>query len=207
MKQSRKRGFLLFAAAIAVMAVGYVVRIDGALRPVQPAVTVALANATMVTPALYRGDADRNGVYVVFGAPRPDGLFDATRVEVRTGAQSPAVIAIGPGSAFSPFTEGEIRAEVTGLSLKRPMFHLLSIPEGRGPGVHYVGSDTGVVRLTTGAGAARRTLVERRVFNSSTTGELRSHASTDAGGQIVAVVSRSSGGWTLHLFHNLPEES
>jgi hypothetical protein len=205
MKRMRKRGFIVLAVA-AVM-VWYTVRIDGALRPVQRALTVTVPNATLVTPALYRSDADPHAVYVVFDALRPDKRFDATRVDSRTGAQTPAVIAIGPGSGMVPFTDADVRVAVAGLSLRRPSFHLLRFPEGGGPGVHLVDSDTGVVRLTAGDGATRRTLIARWVFNSSTTGELRSQASTDAAGRTIAVVARSSAGWTLHLFDKFPEES
>lgn len=205
MKRMPKRGFIALAAA--AVTVWYTVRIDGALRPVERALTVAVPNATLVTPALYRSDADPQAVYVVFDGLRPDERFDATRVDARTGAQTPEVIAIGPGSGMVPFTEADLRVEVAGLSLRRPSFHLLRFPEGGGPGIHLVDSDTGVVRLTAGDGATRRTLIERWVFNSSTTGELRSQASTDAGGRVIAVTARSSAGWTLHLFEKLPEES
>ncbi len=205
MKRLRKKGvFVLAAAAVTAW---YTVRTEGALRPVQPAVTVTFPAVTLVTPAVYSSDAEANAVYVVFGGPRVDARFDATRVDARTGSQSPSVIAIGPGSGFSPFTEGEVSAEVKGLSLRRPAFHLFSLPDGRGPGVRLADSDTGVVRLTIGDGAARRTLMTRWALNSSTTSELRSLASTDAAGKYVAVVAKSSAGWTLHLFHQLPEES
>lgn len=205
MSRLRNRGILV-VAALAVTA-WYTVHIDGALRPVERAVSVTLRNATLVTPAIYRSDADPNAVYAVFDSMRPDERFDATRVDVRTGAQTPAAVAIGPDTGKIPFTEASVRVTVTGLSLRRPTFHLLRFPEGGGPGFHLVDSDTGVVRMTVGDGATRRTLIERWVFNSSTTGELRSQASTDAAGSIIAVVARSSAGWTLHLFNKFPEES
>ncbi len=91
--------------------------------------------------------------------------------------------------------------------LRRPAFPLLRYSERGGPGIHLVDSDTGVVRVTAGDGAARRTLVQRWVFNSSTTGELRSQATTDANGDWIAVVAKSPAGWTLHPFDKFPEES
>ena len=60
-----------------------------------------------------------------------------------------------------------------------------------------------VLQLNVGG----RTLVTRRVFNSSKVRELRSLASTDANGTTIAVVAQSPSGWTLHLFQKLPEES
>lgn len=202
MTRARKRGIAVAVAAAAVAA-WYAVRIDGALRPAAPAVSVALPGTSLVTPAVYRGQDDANAVYVVPDGPRTDGRFDATRVDVRTGAQSPAVIAIGPQFGFSPFLEAEGRVEVDGLSLRRPTFYLFRLPDGRGPGIHLVDSDTGLAKLNVGG----RTLVTRRVFNSSKVRELRSLASTDANGTTIAVVAQSPSGWTLHLFQKLPEES
>lgn len=201
----RKRGFILIAAAAAT--VWYAVHLEGALRPVERAVTVALPDASLVTPALYRNDADAEAVFVVFGDPRPDARFDATRVDARTGAQSPAAIALGPQSGFTPFLEGEVQSEVAGLSLRRPVFHLFRLPDGRGPGVHLVDSDTGEARLAIGDGAAKRTLIARWVFNSSRTAELRSLATADPARKYVAVVSQTRAGWTLYLFDTHPEES
>jgi hypothetical protein len=205
MKRMRKRGILVLAAA--AVTAWYTVRVDGALRPVQRARTVEVPNAALVTPALYRSDADPRAVYVVFDGVRGDQRFDAIRIDVRSGAQSAAVIAIGPESGMVPFIEADVQVVVAGLSLRRPTFHLLRFPEGGGPGLHLVDSDTGVVRLMAGEGAARRTLVQRWVFNSSTTGELRSQATTDAHGDWIAVVAKSRAGWTLHLFDKFPEES
>jgi len=202
MTRARKRGIAVAVVAAAVTA-WYAVRIDGALRPAAPAVSVALPRTTLVTPAVYRADDDANAVYVIPDGPRPDGRFDATRVDVRTGAQSPAVIAIGPTSGFSPFIEAEARIEVDGLSLRRPAFHLFRLPDGRGPGIHLVDSDTGLAKLNLGG----RTLVTRWVFNSSKVRELRSLASTDANGNTIAVIAQSPTGWTLHLFQKHPEES
>jgi hypothetical protein len=187
--------------------VWYTVRIDGALRPVQRARTVTVPATALVTPAIYRSDADPHAVYVVFDGLRDDQRFDATRVDTRTGAQAPAAIALGPDSGMIPFVEADLQVVVAGLSLRRPSFHLVQFPDGGGPGIHLVDSDTGVVRLIAGDGATRRTLIQRWVFNSSTTGELRSQATADANGRHIAVVARSSGGWTLHLFDKLPEES
>lgn len=201
MTRARKRGIAVAVAAAAVTA-WYAVRIDGAVRAAAPAVSVPLPGTSLVTPAVYRGQDDASA-YVVPDGPRTDGRFDATRVDVRTGALSPAVIAIGPQSGFSPFLEADARVEVEGLSLRRPTFYLFRLPDGRGPGIHLVDSDTGLAKLNVG----RRTLVTRWVFNSSKVRELRSLASTDANGTTIAVVAQSPSGWTLHLFQKLPEES
>jgi hypothetical protein len=204
MKRMRKRGFIIAAATVATA--WYALHLEGALRPVAPAIAVTFPDATLMTPTVYRGATDADAVYVVLG-PRDDGHFDARRVDAHTGVQSPAVIALGPTSGFSPFVEGEVQTEVAGLSLRRPVFHLFAFPDGRGPGFHLVDSDTGVARLTIGDGAARHTLLTRWVFNSSRTGELRSLATTDPARQYVAVLSQARAGWTLHLFHTHPEES
>ena len=163
MTRARKRGIVIAIVAIGAVTVWYAVRIDGTLRPAAPAVSVPLPRTTLVTPAVYRSDADPIAVYVVPDGPRPDGQFDATRVDVRTGTQSPAVIAIGPRSGFSPFLEADARVEVEGLSLRRPAFYLFRLPDGRGPGIHLVDSDTGLAKLIAGG----RTLVTRWVFNSN----------------------------------------
>lgn len=201
MTLTRNKGLLALAGAL--VAAWYAVRIDGALRPVARAVTVTFPTATLVTPTVYSNDADRGAVYVVVEDAGADGRFDARRVELRTGARSQTVIAIGPRSGFVPFTEGDVQIEVDGLSLRRPAFHLFRLPDGGGPGIHLVRSDTGAVRVT----ARHRTLLARRVFNSSTTAELRSLVSTDAAGDTVAVAEKTASGWTLHLFDNTPEES
>jgi hypothetical protein len=195
-----KRNVLIATAVALAVTVCYGVRIDGSLHPVGRSRSLLIENATQVTPTLTRTDRDPDAVYVILGGSNPDGLFDATRVDAHTGRQSPAHIPLGPQSGFSPFIEGEVRVEVAGLSLRRPTFHLLSLPDGRGPGVHLVDSDTGLVKLIIGTGAAKRTLITRWVFNSSKVAELRSLASTDAMGKFIAVVSRSPAGWMLHLF-------
>jgi len=200
MKRLPKRNVLIATAAALAVTVCYGVRIDGALHPVGRSLSILIENATQVTPVLVRSDRDSDAVYVILGGTTPDGLFNATRVDASTGRQSPAHIPLGPRSGFSPFIEGSVRVEVTGLSLRRPTFHLLSFPDGRGPGVHLVDSDTGLVRLVIGTAAAKRTLITRWVFNSSKVAELRSFASTDAMGKYIAVVSRSPAGWMLHLF-------
>jgi len=202
MTPTRKRGIAI-VVVIAAVTVWYAVRIDGALRPAAPAVSVKLPQTTLVTPAVYRNDGDASAVYVIADGPRPDGRFDATRVDVRTGAQSSAVLAIGPQSGFTPFLEVDARVEVAGLSLRRPTFYLFRLPDGRGPGIQLVDSDTGIAKLN----ASGRTLVTRWVFNSSKVRELRSLASTDADGNTIAVVAQSPSGWTLHLFQKHPEES
>jgi hypothetical protein len=100
-----------------------------------------------------------------------------------------------------------VKSEVAGLSLRRPVFHLFRLPDGRGPGIHLVDSDTGEARLAIGDGAAKRTLIARWVFNSSRTAELRSLATADPARKYVAVVSQTRAGWTLYLFDTHPEES
>src|SRR5687767_14012696 len=129
MTRMRKSGVLI-AAAMAVT-VCYGVRIDGSLRPVGPSLAIPIENATQVTLTVFRTDRDPGAVYVVLGGSHPDGLFDATRVDARTGPQSPARIPLGPRSRFSPFIEGEVRVRVAGLSLRRPTFHLFGFPDGR----------------------------------------------------------------------------
>lgn len=193
--------------SIAAVAALYAVHCEGALRPATHAVVVALPTSSLVTPAIYRSDSDANAVYVVYGESADGVRFAATRVDVRSGAQSPAQIAIGPQSGYTPFIEGMVQSEVDGLSLRRPVFHLFRLPDGGGPGIHLVDSDTGVARLTVGDGAARHTLMSRWVFNSSRTAELRSLATADPDGKYAAVVTRTPDGWTLHLFDTHPEES
>ena len=197
--KDKRRMSVLIAVGLAVV-VCYVVQFDGSLHPVGRALAVSIESSTLVTPTAVINDQDQDAVYVVLGGPRTDGRFDTSRVDARTGQQSRVGIALGPQSGFSPLVEGEVRLAVTGLSIRRPVFHLLRFPGGGGPGFHLVDSDTGLAKLSIGTGATERTLITRWVFNSSAGAELRSLAATDAKGKYIAVISRTPPGWTLYLF-------
>ena len=91
-----------------------------------------------------------------------------------------------------------------GLRFGRPALHLMSFPDGKGPGVHRVDSATGRMAVR----AEERLLLTRNVFNSSSTPELLSLISADSNGRWLAALTRTDGGWKLFLFaRNQVEES
>ena len=88
--------------------------------------------------------------------------------------------------------------EVRGLRWNRPVFHLMTLPDGRGPGFHRVDSATGEVRIVLQSES--RPLLSSTAFNSSRHAELLTQLSADPDGGWVAAVVREPAGWTLHLF-------
>lgn len=201
MKRFGKKSAVVVVAVLIIVG-WYTARIDGRLRPVEPVRVIELRDtaSSYVRPTLARAVDDEASVYAVL-APRPDGLFQAIRVDIQSGQQSPAAIPLGPRSRFIPFVDGNVRVDVRGLSIRRPTFHLFTFPDGRGPGFHFVDSDTGLVVLSTREKSRQRTLITRWVFNSSTVGELASLASMDPSGRFVAVVAKTPAGWKLFLFN------
>jgi hypothetical protein len=114
--------------------------------------------------------------------------------------QAPSSITLGPQSPFRLFTQAEVRAELHGAQFKRPTFHLISFPEGKGPGFHLVDSVTGRVDIIFEKSGARRRLLTFNALNSSKTSEVLSMVWADANDRWIAALLRDQGGWKLNIF-------
>jgi hypothetical protein len=201
-----KRMILIAVLVLVLMAAASSIHVDGQLQAVGPrlAVTIRGSEAWYTNPTLASRTDDPRGVYVVLPAMPAGPNFAAIRVDTATGEQTQTSVTLDPGSPYRAFVPATVRADVRGLHFGRPAFHLLSIPNGGGPGVHRVDSATG--RLAVKADG--RTLLTRNVFNSSSTPELLSLVSEDPDGRWLAALARTGNGWSLFLFtSNRVEES
>ena len=101
---NRRKVFLLIMASIVVFC-WYAARFDGAPQPVDPLLVAPLpeAPAWQAQPTLLQHINEPGAIYIVTGMPGPDGLFEALRLEVKSGARSSARIKFGPNTAFIPF--------------------------------------------------------------------------------------------------------
>lgn len=193
----------MFAVLIlAIVVVGSLVQSNGRDRAINPQLTVAIQNSTSwyVPPNLVANASDSNGVYVVVPDAPAGDRFAVVRIDVSTGVQTTSNVAIGPQSPFRPFAPAAVHAEVHGVHFQRPAVHLMTFPDGKGPGVHLVDSATGRIDVVLDEFGAHRPLLSRSAFNSSTALELLSRVSKDPNGRWIAAVSRNSAGWLLHLF-------
>ena len=192
--------------AVVALAVASAIHVEGELRPVKPALAVAIrgSEAWYVRPILTSRADDAGGVYVVATALPSGEDFSAVRIDTATGEQTAATVTLGPQSPFRAFIEAGARADMRGLRFGRPAPHLFTYPDGKGPGVHRVDSATGRMAVMAG----ERLLLTRNVFNSSSTPELLSLVSADPNGRWLAALTRAGGGWKLFLFTpNRVEES
>jgi hypothetical protein len=203
-----KAPMLVLTVAGVLLACWYLLQYEGEPRPVRPALVFLLDQwqEWYVPPSLFENLDQPDVLYVVPAAQTgPDALFDALRLEVKSGALTPARIRLGPGTRYLPFDSSEVVGVpafgLRGLSLRRPAFHLFSFPGGGGPGLHFVDSATGVVRI----GAGPRTLLTLTVINSSRLPELRARLWTDRARRWAAFLWRGSEGWTLYLFSLPPD--
>jgi|SRR5689334_14344869 len=201
---SRRRGLLLSAGI--VVACWYLVRFDGAPKPVDPLLAIPLQEAPswQSQPALLQNIDVPDAVYVVSGSPSADGLFEAVRLEIHGGARSRARIRPGPHTAYLPFDPAELTGipaiDFRGMTLRRPVLHLFTFPGPGGPGLHLVDSATGVVHVVAGTGRRRHTLLTLHLVNSSSLGEIRSLLWSDRSRRLAAFLWREGGTWTLYLF-------
>ena len=192
--------------ASVVIAGWYVVRFDGDPQPVDPLIVTLLHEVPewLSQPLLLQNIKEPGAIYIVPGAQGSDGLFEAVRLDVKSGARSSARILFGPDTAFMPFDSAEVvgipAIELHGLSLPRPTFHLLTFPGGGGPGFHLVDSATGVVHVVVRTPTTRRTLLTRTVVNSSGMLEMKSQLWSDRARRLAAFLSPGADGWTLYLF-------
>lgn len=209
---NRRKGFLLVLAGV-VVACWYVARFDGEPKPVAPLLVVPLheAPAGRAQPTLLQNVNEPAALYIVAGLPGADGLFEALRLDVKSGARSSARIQFGPNTAYMPFDSAEnvgIPAlEFRGLAHRRPTPYLFRFPGPGGPGFDWVDSATGVMHIVAGAGNSRRTLLTLSLFNSSSVPEMRSLLWSDRSRRLAAFLWRESGVWTLYLFSLSPAQA
>jgi hypothetical protein len=208
----KRRKVLLLVMAGVVLFCWYVVRFAGDPRPVDPLLVVPLheAPAWQAQPTLLQNINEPAAIYIVTGLPGADGLFDALRLDVNSGARSAARIQIGPNTDYMPFDSAEhvgIPAiDFRGLTHRRPTPYLFKFPGPGGPGFDFVESATGVVHIVAGTGSSRRTLLTITLINSSRVPEMRSLLWSDRSGRLAAFLWREADNWTLYLFSLIPTQ-
>ncbi len=197
-----KRMLIALVLLMAIAVIASLVHFDGEVHAVDPklAITIRDSATWYAHPILVAGAGDPQSIYVITPAMPRDGRFAAIRVDSSSGAQSEASVTLGPQSPFRPFLPAPVRADVHGLRFRRPALHLMTFPDGRGPGVHRVDSATGRLAIVLDENGAQRTLLTRQAFNSSSAAEMLSLLSAHPGGRWIAALSRGSAGWTLYLF-------
>ena len=209
-----RRSFFLLVMAGVVVSCWYVARFDGDPKPVDPLLVAPLyeaAPAGRSQPALVQNIDEPAAIYIVSGVPGPDGLFEALRLDVNSGARSPARIRYGPNTAYMSFDSAEVTGipaiEFRGLTHRRPTLHLLVFPGPGGPGIHFVDSATGVVHIVAGTGNRKRTLLTLALINSSKVPEIRSLLWSDRSRRLAAFLWREADSWTLYLFTLNPTQT
>lgn len=199
------KGWILIAALLLIaLTVASAVHVDGEVQPVGPVLTVAIRDSEgwYARPTLTTRADDARSVYVVAPVLPEGNRFRAVRVDTQTGHQTSAEVTLDPGSSYRAFEPADARAEVRGVRFARPAFHLMSYPEGGGPGFHSVDSATGRLIVKTDG----RNLMTRKVFNSSTTQELLALVSVDPNGRWLAALAQGGNGWKLFLYARNPLE-
>ena len=195
-----------------VVACWYFVRFDGDPKPVDPLLVATLheAPAGRSQPALVQNINEPAAIYIVSGVPGSDGLFEALRLDVNSGARSSARIQFGPNTSYLPFdsayNSGIPAVEFHGLSHRRPTLHLFVFPGPGGPGFHFVDSATGVLHIVAGTGNSRRTLLTLTLINSSRVPEIRSLLWSDRSRRLAAFLWREGDFRTLYLFSLIPTQ-
>jgi hypothetical protein len=209
---NRRAGFLLVIAGVLV-ACWYVARFEGDPKPVDPLLVAPLheAPAWQSQPTLLQNIDEPAAIYVVFGLPGDDGLFEAVRLDANSGARSTARIRFGPNTSYLPFDSAEVvgipAIELHGLTHRRPTFHLFTFPGPGGPGFHFVDSATGVLHVVAGTGSGRRTLLTLTLINSSSLPEIRSLLWSDRSRRFAAFLWREADIWKLYLFSLIPAQT
>lgn len=199
---------LILAVAAVVIVSWYFVGFDGDPRPIDPLLVTRLHEGPQwySQPGLFQHVNEPAAIYAAPGFKGPDGLFEAVRVDVKSGVRSPARIMFGPNTDFIPFDSAEVvgvpAIELRGVSLPRPTFHLFTFPGngGSGPGFHRVESATGVMHVVASTPTGRRTLLTRTVVNSRRMPEMASLLAIDRSRRLAAFLWQRYEGWTLYLF-------
>ena len=107
---NRRTGLLLVVMAGVVVSCWYLAHFEGDPKPVDPLLVVPLheaAPAGLSQPALVQNINEPTAIYVVSGGTGPDGLFEALRVDVNSGARSSARIRFGPNTTYLPFDSAD----------------------------------------------------------------------------------------------------
>lgn len=191
---------LVVVAAIAVIV--SLLHFDGDVTAVDPqvATTIRDSAAWYAHPQLVASANDPKAIYVIAPEAPHESRFAAIRVDTTDGAQTSTNVALGPQSQYRPFLPAYVKADVRGIRFQRPAIHLLTFPEGGGPGVHRVDSATGRIAIVYDKNGAQRPLLTRTAFNSSSAAEMLSLVSADPDGRWIAALSRKPAGWMLYLF-------
>lgn len=209
---NRRKGLLLVIVGV-VVSCWYVARFDGDPKPVDPLLVAPLHEvpAWRSQPTLLQNINEPAAIYIVTGQPGSDGLFEALRLDVNSGARSSARIQFGPNTTYMPFDSAEnvgIPAiEFRGLTHRRPTPYLFRFPGPGGPGFDFVDSATGVVHIVAGTGNSRRTLLTLTLINSSRVPEVRSLLWSDRSRRLAAFLWREADIWTLYLFSLMPTQT
>ena len=187
---------------VAIAAIASLLHFDGDLKAVDPQVAAPIRDsaAWYTRPQLVANANDSKAIYVIAPEAPRDNRFSAIRVDTSDGGQTTTDVALGPQSHFRPFLPAYVKADVRGLHFQRPALHLLTIPDGKGAGVHSVDSVTGQIAIVYDKNGAQRPLLTRTAFNSSSAAEMLSLVSADPDGRWIAALSRTSAGWKLYLF-------
>ena len=202
---NRRKGLLLVLVGL-VVSCWYLARFEGDPKPVAPLLVAPLpeAPAWASQPTLLQNTHEPAAIYIVSGLPGSDGLFDALRLNTKSGARSAARIRFGPNTAYIPFDSAEVTGipaiEFHGVTHRRPTFHLLTIPGPGGPGFHLVDSATGVMHVVVRTGNTSRSLLTRTVINSNRMSETGSLLWVDRSRQMAAFLWQEADIWTLYLF-------
>jgi hypothetical protein len=197
------RWLLIVASALIAAAIGSVAVYDGPLTAVDPDVTAAIqdSSAWHTRPEVVARASDPAAVYLVAPA-MPDGkAFAAVRISSMDGAQTPLKIDLGPSSGFRPcLPDDRVRAIVHGVHVTRLSFHLMTLPDGKGPGLDPADSATGRIDIVFDRAGRVRRLLTQRAFNSSHIADVLSSVFVDPGGHWIAAMRRDPEGWKAFVF-------
>jgi hypothetical protein len=192
----------VLAVLIAIVLIASAVHRNGEVHAVAPDLAVTISNSATwyEAPRLVASNDDRDAVYVLEPAPANGDRFAAVRIDTITGSQRDVAIGLGPATGYKLCQPAPVTAEVRGVHVQRPAFHVMSLPDGKGAGFHLVDSATG--KITVEENGTHRSLLTRNAFNSSSAAELLSLVSADPDGRWIAALSRDPRGWNLYLFRH-----
>ena len=185
----------LFVVLLALLVIASILHFDGAVHGVSPRLAEVIhgSGGWYAQPQLVTTDRDPQAIYVIGPAHPRGNRVDAVRIDTYIGAQREASLTLGPQSSYKPFLPAYVLTDVHGVRFQRPAL-------GKGPGLHHVDSATGEIVIVFEENGARRPILTRSAYNSSSAAELQSLVTTDPNGRWLAALSRTPGGWMLFLF-------